>query len=568
MTDNNKKIIRFGIMSNGMSFKRWQADAIESLLKLEQIECCLIIIDKRKSSGGKVHNLLKKIDTNILWQAYLLLSVKRFKAAESVNLSGVLTDVPRLECQVIKKGKYSEYFNEYDISEIKKYNLDFILRFGFGIIRGDILNSSKYGIWSFHHGDEKKYRGGPPCFWEIYNDDKITGSIIQRLTNKLDAGVVLKKGFLKTSYSYVKNRDQMYFESSKWPAQICKDILNGHIEYLSNEPSKTNAPIYYAPKNHQIIYYFIKLNIQRIKNIFKKLIFIDYWNIGIVSAPIHSFLSGKEIQPVTWFPNPPRNVFYADPFSVVVKGKLYIFFEEYPYKDIKGRIAYTCFENGCFSVPQTVISESFHLSYPYILVDKGNIYMIPESSDLNKIILYKAKQFPLIWEKEKVLIDNYSGIDSTLIEYNGVWWMFTSDKAAGARHNLNIFYSDDLFGEWHPHPQNPVKTDVRSARSAGTPFIYNGELYRPSMDYSEKIEGRITLNKVTTITKMVYSEINQNTVHPNYGTLYPDKIHTLCEAGNYTIIDGCKETCILINGSMIKSTFKLILNKLKANKNS
>ena len=37
----------------------------------------------------------------------------------------------------------------------------FMLRVGFNIIRGEILNVPKYGVWSFHHDDEVKYRGGP-----------------------------------------------------------------------------------------------------------------------------------------------------------------------------------------------------------------------------------------------------------------------------------------------------------------------------------------------------------------------------------------------------------------------
>ena len=96
-----------------------------------------------------------------------------------------------------------------DIDLIKSYKLDFIIRFGFGIIKGEILKIPKYGVWSFHHGDEKKIRGGPYCFWEIYNSEPTTGFLLQKLTNRLDGGVVLKKGFLKTQgYSFKKNISQ------------------------------------------------------------------------------------------------------------------------------------------------------------------------------------------------------------------------------------------------------------------------------------------------------------------------------------------------------------------------
>ena len=75
---------------------------------------------------------------------------------------------------------------QFNIEEIKKYNLDFILKLSRGIIKGEILNTAEYGIWSFHHDDEMKYRGRPACFWEIYNNDPVTGAILQKLSNKLD----------------------------------------------------------------------------------------------------------------------------------------------------------------------------------------------------------------------------------------------------------------------------------------------------------------------------------------------------------------------------------------------
>src|SRR5262249_8427405 len=152
--------------------------------------------------------------------------------------------VDNIHCTTLRKGKWSEYFSEQDIAAIRSYDLDFILRFGFNIIRGEILRVPRFGIWSFHHDDEMTYRGGPPCFWEIYYKDPVTGAVLQKLTDRLDGGIVLKKGYLKTiDYSYSKNVDQIYYESAKWPSQICSLIYNGKIEIFMASASATNAPI-------------------------------------------------------------------------------------------------------------------------------------------------------------------------------------------------------------------------------------------------------------------------------------------------------------------------------------
>ena len=571
MTQGSARIIRFGIMCKSMHFEQWEANAIKILLDHNQIKCNLLIVDKRSSTDRDINNNKIKMiirdlrSKNYLWKRYMFLNRKLFQASKLVDLTTIFTKTTKIKCKISKKGKFSEYFIDSDISEIKKHNLDFILRFGFGIIRGDILNTAKYGVWSYHHDDEVKYRGGPPCFWEIYNNDNITGSILQRLTNKLDSGIVLRKGFLKTSCSYVRNRDQMYFESSRWPIQVCTDILNGNINYLDSHPSATKAQIHFTPTNIQFIIFFLKSNLKKIKNFLSDKAFSNYWNIGVANAPIHSFLKENNHSSVKWFPNLPKDRFFADPFAQVDGNKLHIFFEEYSFNDHKGKISYTCYENGQFSIPQTIINEAFHLSYPYLFKDKENIYMVPESFEANRVILYKATHFPLKWEMEHILIDNFAGLDNTIFHYNGSWWMFTSNEYDGRHYNLFLFYTDDIFDEWKPHLQNPIKTDIRSARSAGTPFVYNGDLYRPSMDYSAKGQGSITINKVITITKEIYQEVSYNEVQPYKNSLFPDKIHTLCKTGEYTLIDGCKETFKFTNINYYNRNLTPVFRKLMRN---
>jgi methionyl-tRNA formyltransferase len=72
------------------------------------------------------------------------------------------------------RGRFSEYFSASDIALITGHKLDFILRFAFGIVRGAILRAPRYGVWSFHHDDEVRYRRGPPAFWEIHRGEGVT----------------------------------------------------------------------------------------------------------------------------------------------------------------------------------------------------------------------------------------------------------------------------------------------------------------------------------------------------------------------------------------------------------
>ena len=244
--------IRFGVMCNSSQFKLSQAMTIRKILLIKEVELSLIIFDDRiKVKSPTIASIQRAISEfkfkNLLWFVYNAILLFRTKANKVEDLTDELSKVPRIKCKVRMNGKFSELFAEKDVSTIREYKLDFILRFGFGILKGEILNTAKFGIWSFHHDDELKYRGGPPCFWEIYQGDNVTGTILQRITEKLDSGIVLKKGYIKTKLCYVKNRDQMFFESTHWPAQICIDILNGNAEYVQAKPSRTSAPIYHYP---------------------------------------------------------------------------------------------------------------------------------------------------------------------------------------------------------------------------------------------------------------------------------------------------------------------------------
>jgi methionyl-tRNA formyltransferase len=153
-----------------------------------------------------------------------------------------------------QRGQYSQYFNDADVELIRQCNLSFLIRIGFNIIRGDILNSARYGIWSMHFDDEEKYRGGPPCFWEIYHRDQSTGAILQRLTDRLDGGIVLRKAFFPTAmHSYRLNYNQVALGSATWPVDVCRDIVTGHADYIDGPSSATVAPIFRNPSNRDMM---------------------------------------------------------------------------------------------------------------------------------------------------------------------------------------------------------------------------------------------------------------------------------------------------------------------------
>lgn len=81
---------------------------------------------------------------------------------------------------------------------VRAAHLDVLLRFGFNILRGEILTAARYGVWSFHHGDSDLYRGGPAHFWEMYEGNPFSGVVLLVLTEQLNGGHVLAKALFAT----------------------------------------------------------------------------------------------------------------------------------------------------------------------------------------------------------------------------------------------------------------------------------------------------------------------------------------------------------------------------------
>ena len=550
MSDQLSKI-RFGIICDGFQFPDWQAKCINYLLAEDDIELALLIRDSNEKSNQK---------ESFLWKLYDKFYVqKRSKSLKSTDLSTQFSKIPRLKFSLQK-----EDINKESLEKIKEYQLDFILNLNPQELTGPILEAAKFGMWSFHHGNLSINSIHSSCFWEIFNQNLITEASLIRLSSDNSSVIILKQGCLKTELFYPKNIDKIHYESAKWPAKLCHDIRNNHFENLESQSKKQSSSEVNSPSNFQLIwFFFIQLKIL-LKKAYKTLFITDYWNVGVAKAPIQSFLNPEKPLEVEWFPKLPKNKFIADPFGFYYQNELHIIYEDFLFNERLGTTAALEFKDGKYTDNGIVIKEDFHMSYPFTFEYEGEIYCIPETYQANQVRLYKAVEFPKKWQLDRVLIDNYAGIDNTLLKYGDYWWLFSTDKFGGHNCNLNIHFTKDLFGEWIAHPKNPVKTDIRSARPAGTIFSKDGYFFRPSMDYSEKVEGRIVINKIIKLTTTDYKEESIKTIDPYSNTYFSDKIHTLSEAGNFTIIDGAKELFVLGNIHALK--YKLISLIRKLNK--
>ena len=285
--------LRYGILVNNLVLQRWQLEVMERLEEENIADLTLIVRKEPKTKNS--YKKIKNRKGSLLFRLYNKFYVKKKShKLKPVDTKEFFAKVPVQVCEIEKKGNYSEYFSESDIAVIKEAKLDFIIRFGFGIIRGEILNAAKHGVWSYHHDDERVIRGGPPCFWEIFLGISTTGSILQRLTDRLDCGRVIRRGTFQTHpYSYWRNVDQAYGESARWVALEAKKItLNGKLDYA--RPASEEGSIYRLPTNSIFILFLVKCLFFWFRFIHEKLFLREIWNIAVIDKKVATVIENKK----------------------------------------------------------------------------------------------------------------------------------------------------------------------------------------------------------------------------------------------------------------------------------
>ncbi len=236
---------------------------------------------------------------------------------------------------------------------------------------------------------------------------------------------------------------------------------------------------------------------------------------------------------------PPRDRIWADPFLWKKGGKVFVFYEEQFLDTSRGRIS--CVEmDGVHPLAHfTVLERPYHLSYPFLFEYNSQLYMLPESKENRQIELYRCRRFPDDWVFERVLMPDVEAVDSTLVKFNGKWWLFTtlSSKDGSNRKEISLFFADSpLSAAWHAHPKNPIVQDVRNARSAGRIFMRNGDLIRPAQDCSIRYGYATNFNRILMLTEENYEERLLFTFKPHFFSRYY-ATHTWNEAGDARVID-------------------------------
>ncbi|WP_426434714.1 glucosamine inositolphosphorylceramide transferase family protein [Bradyrhizobium genosp. P] len=279
------------------------------------------------------------------------------------------------------------------------------------------------------------------------------------------------------------------------------------------------------------------------KEIYRLCCYAPHWHIGWrYSETADVWRTGDLAGPDWKVLRDPGYCFYADPFPIKWQGRTFVFFEELDHRIGKGIISAVEFDsNGPVGNVQPVLEEPWHLSYPFLIEDDGELWMIPESSEHRDVAVYRCVRFPDKWERHATLFSGLELADVTITRYNGLYYLFGAwrDGTGGYSDTLAIFYAEHLFGPWLPHASNPVLVDRASARPAGNFVNINGKLWRPVQDCSNGYGAALGLAEVIELSPTTFRQTIRHLLKP--GPLWTGrKLHTLNRCGPLEVIDGSR----------------------------
>lgn len=523
--EKNIQVIKFSIIYAQAGLSAWQHSAVQTLMasgKASLVTCIQVA-----TPSSKVRSRYSKG----LWNSYL----RWFYKPSVLRLMNPLEEwkqVSHLTCSANVLATLGPDNAEFT-TKVSSCQHDFILNFSGCSVGEELRTVPRLGIWSFLLNGFEISENNPVSFQEILTGAALTSVFMVQLT--VAGLVVLRQGVFRTQRASLSHAaDKIYTECAHWPADQCRQLqVSG--SFMVGAPSP--PPVvreFRPPAVGELLSFWGRQAVDKLWQLYNIFLVADQWNIGVVNRPIRDFLQPASLQGLAIetpaLPN--RNVFYADCFARQEPTGAVIYFELYDYRVRRGNISRLPYPWLPGSTPVPVLDFPYHLSYPFL----HGPYCIPEAWMSESIRLYDLRE-PVIDPAAGQVLLPVPGVDATLLEYDDRYWLFYARTDRDAMLNLFIAYADALHGPWHEHAQNPVKTDIRSARPAGPFFEVAGKLYRPTQDCVSDYGYAINIQEVLTLTTTEYREQDAAylpSLHPGY----PAGMHTLAALdATHTLID-------------------------------
>lgn len=272
-------------------------------------------------------------------------------------------------------------------------------------------------------------------------------------------------------------------------------------------------------------------------------VYYQTWNIGFVEQSSEKIVKSDTFQiQVHWMKHQYRDRFFADPFILSADdNEIKVLVEDFPYYDKRGMISLLTVDRKTHWLldKKVILKQPFHMSYPFITrKENGEIWVAPEASQSGNLYYYSINPDTMMLENQRVLV--YEPLlDSTIVEYDGYWWLFCTKRGEASNRDLFIYYASVPEGPWIPHLKNPVVQNDAMARPAGYMVKEGNILYRLVQKCDKCYGEAVNVSKVVKLTTSEFEEVFVKELRAQKDE-YSHCFHTLNGLGDLIVVDGVK----------------------------
>mgnify|MGYP006277969527 CR=1 FL=1 len=428
-------------------------------------------------------------------------------------------------------------YADTDLHAIRSHHLDLLIHGGSGRLAADVLSCARLGAVALCYPTERCHDDRPAGFWEVYRRVPSTGFGLRRLSPDDGNDELLFRGEAATARRWIPNRLRQKLKAfSLLHLALDQIAATGQLPPVLPMGTRDRASIPLPSLAHQCGY-LAKIAHGHLRHRWHRLTRSSTrWGVAYQFVPDWRDANLRECVEIA---NPP-NHFLADPFVIRHEGRHVCYVEDYDYGRGKGTISAYQIERDGYTPLGNALDERFHLSYPFLFRDGGELYMCPETHEAKEIRLYKCTGFPLQWRLHRVLMNGVDATDTNIFKWNDRWWLLTnieSCRLGDHSSELYLFHSDRCDStQWTPHPQNPVLFDSRRARNGGLLFG-NDAIYRVFQSHGfDRYGAAMGIARITELNPSCYREEILWTIPP---TFRPDieGTHTYSYADGLLAVD-------------------------------
>ncbi len=266
----------------------------------------------------------------------------------------------------------------------------------------------------------------------------------------------------------------------------------------------------------------------------------EAWNIGIVDQTAADIVRRGIVGQPRWLAAPASGTMLADPSCFPREGGGFHLYAEFlDYRRPRGEIwsaAVAAGDDLAAARFAPMLAEPWHMSYPFPFAGAdGRPRLTAETWQAGRAAVWEGEGPG--WRAAGAVMAGREVVDPTLWRGADRWWLFCTFHDLGPDTELHLFHGASHDGPWVPHAANPVRTGKNGSRPAGPLFLADGALIRPGQDCTQTYGGAVILHAVRQLDPKRYVEEAVRSLEPLPGP-YPHGLHTICPAGDVTLIDG------------------------------